>query len=134
MKVQVDMTKENIKILQNLKNSNLSDINFKVFVEDNKVEVSFQKLEIKDADYININNSFLKEIRNSLNLSDKKYSSKTIKGNVFIIEEITEKKLLLTLSIENTIALNELKAKFPEKSQREIINEFFELGYKSYKS
>jgi hypothetical protein len=132
MKVKVDMTKENIKILQNLKNSNTSDISFKVWVEDNRIDIYFEKLVVKEADYVGINNSFIDEIKESLNQSEFPFTTEN-NDDLFVIEEITEKKVLVALTVENTIALEDLKIKFPNKTQADILNELFKIGYENFK-
>jgi hypothetical protein len=126
------MTKENVKILQRIKASNPSDITFKVLVEEKMIEVLFNRLEVNKNDYLGLNENFLAELKTSLEQSESKFSTRT-EGLKFIVEEITGKKILLVLTAENTIALEELKAENPDKTQIDILNHLIELGYLSLK-
>jgi hypothetical protein len=132
MKIKINMTKENVKILQRIKLSNPSDITFKVHVEEKMIEVLFNRLEVNKNDYLGLNDNFLAELKTSLDQSDSRFSAHT-EGSKFIVEEITGKKILLVLTADNTIALEELKAQNPDKTQIDILNHLIKLGYSSLK-
>lgn len=41
---------------------------------------------------------------------------------IYLMEEVQEKKVLLTFSVDNTIALEKLRDKYPGKLLNELIN------------
>jgi predicted regulator of Ras-like GTPase activity (Roadblock/LC7/MglB family) len=126
------MTKENIKILQALKRSSPEGFKGAFAVsEDNKtIEIKLERLRVNQSDFKGINDSFLDELKDSLNNAGEQYTVK-MEHEAVIITEITEKKILLTLTIENTIALEEIKALYPDKTQVEILNELISQACKT---
>ena len=49
---------------------------------------------------------------------------------IYLMEEVQEKKVLLTLSLYNTVALDELRDQYPGKTQGELLNELINIGIK----
>jgi hypothetical protein len=125
MKIKVPFNKENIKILKNIKQDN--KVNFKVLIEDKIIEVIFKKLKIAEDHYKDINNDFLDLIINKA--KECEISKKIYKDNdTYIIKEVTEKIVSLKLNVENTVALEKLLEKYPDKTQTDMLNELIKKG------
>jgi hypothetical protein len=125
MKIEVPFNKENIEILKNIKKDN--EVNFKVLIEDKIIEVIFNELKVLEDHYINIDEGFLDlliEKAKESTANKKIYKDK----DLYIIKEITEKIVSLRLSVENTVSLEELLEKYPERTQTDILNDLIEKG------
>jgi hypothetical protein len=125
MKIKVPFNKENIEILKNIKKDN--EVNFKVLIEDKIIEVIFNELKVLEDHYINIDEGFLDlliEKAKESTANKKIYKDK----DLYIIKEITEKIVSLRLSVENTVSLEELLEKYPERTQTDILNDLIEKG------
>jgi len=125
MKLEVPFNKENIKILKNIKNDN--EVNFKVHIEDEKIEIYFDKLRVSKNHYINIDEGFIDLLidRAKSSTANKKIYKE---NDTYIIKEITEKIVSLKLNVENTVALEKLFEKYPDKTQTDILNDLIEKG------
>lgn len=125
MKIKVPFNKENIEILKNIKQDN--KVNFKVLIEDKIIEVIFNELKVLKDHYINIDEGFLDLLIKKAKESTT--NKKIYKDNdTYIIKEITEKIVSLRLSVENTVALEKLLEKYPEKTQTDILNDLIKKG------
>ena len=125
MKLEVPFNKENIKILKNIKNDN--EVNFKVHMEDKKIEILFDELRVSKNHYINIDEGFIDLLidRAKSSTANKKIYKE---NDTYIIKEITEKIVSLKLNVENTVALEKLFEKYPDKTQTDILNDLIEKG------
>jgi hypothetical protein len=125
MKLKVPFNKENIEILKNIKKDN--EVNFKVLIEDKIIEVIFNELKVLEDHYINIDEGFLDLLIEKAKESTT--NKKIYKDNdTYIIKEITEKIVSLRLSVENTVALEKLLEKYPDKTQTDILNDLIKKG------
>jgi len=125
MKLEVPFNKENIKILKNIKNDN--EVNFKVHMEDKKIEILFDELRVSKNHYINIDEGFIDLL---IDMAKSSKANKKIhkENDTYIIKEITEKIVSLKLNVENTVALEKLFEKYPDKTQTDILNDLIEKG------
>lgn len=100
MRASIPLTKENIKILQNIKSRNPSGIQFRVREagpNTETIEIEFSKINVSREDYAMSSPGFKRELETSLARSGTPYDIKETNGT-YIIEEITEKKILLRLN------------------------------------
>ncbi|NBI07559.1 hypothetical protein [Senegalia massiliensis] len=132
MKSVLKLTKENVKIIQSIKKTN-KKIELYVDMENQIIDIDFKELKIKKETYLNINNNFInelkvgiKEVNNTDNLDY--IIDMTYNDEFCIIKEKEGKKVLITLNLKNTHLLENLRIKYPDKTQNDILNELIAKG------